>query len=93
MSYSPKTIAHVRSTPRSSLGGNLGRAAVRRGISVIQVARATGATRQSVYNWFRGGSVLTPYRPRVVTLLEILKTSNTAEEAWKKSCKAFNLPD
>lgn len=91
MPYSPQTITLINKGPRN-LGNQLGRAAVRLDFSVMRIAKATGASRQTVYNWMSGGDVLIPYRPLVERLLEILKTSRTADAAWTEACTAFNLP-
>lgn len=60
-------------------------------ISVIRVAKATGATRQTVYNWFVGSPVAPYYRSRVADVIEILKDSQTAEQAWRKACSQFDI--
>lgn len=90
MPYSPQTIRLISRGPRN-LGNQLGRAAIRIDFSVMRIAKTTGASRQTVYNWMSGGEVLTPYRPHVERLLEILKTSATADIAWSKACTEFNL--
>lgn len=90
MPYSPTTIYAINRGPRN-LGNTLGRLAVQHDFSVMRVAKATGATRQTVYNWFSGGEVLSPYRPIVEQLTIILRNSRSAEDAWKKTCKEFNL--
>ena len=76
--------------PRN-LGNRLGRRAVDIDFSVMRIAKATGATRQTVYNWMVGGEVLVPYRPVVERLLSILKSASTADIAWATVCKDFNL--
>lgn len=91
MSYHPKVIEQVRQAP-PGLGGELGRQAVRLGISAAQVASVTGASRQTAYNWLKGGDVMAPYRPAVSQLLEILIAAKTAEEAWRNACRQFNIP-
>jgi hypothetical protein len=78
-------------TLQNTLGNQLGRWAVHLDFSVIRISQATGASRQSVYNWFNGGEVFVAYRPAVSALLKILQSSSTADEAWRKACKAFNL--
>ena len=90
MPYSPSTIYTINRGPRN-LGNTLGRLAVGLDFSVMRIAKTTGATRQTVYNWMAGGEVLTPYRPLVEQLITILRTAKSAEDAWKKSCKEFNL--
>ena len=90
MPYSPKTVYAVKKGPRST-GNSLGRLAVDLDFSVSRIAQATGATRQTVYNWMSGGEVLTPYKPAVERLVVILKTAKTADEAWRKVCQDFNL--
>lgn len=90
MPYSDKTIYTVKKAPRS-LGNSLGRLAVDLDFSVSRIAQATGATRQTVYNWMAGGEVLSPYKPAVERLIAILKNARTAEDAWRVVCQDFNL--
>lgn len=90
MPYSPSTIYTINRGPRN-LGNTLGRLAVTLDFSVLRIAKATGATRQTVYNWMSGGDVLAPYRPRVEQLIDILRSASSAESAWKKTCADFNL--
>ena len=90
MPYSPTTVYTINRGPRN-LGNTLGRLAVAIDFSVLRIAKATGASRQTVYNWLSGGEVIVPYRPLVEQLINILRTARTAEEAWKKTCKEFNL--
>jgi len=90
MPYSTTTIFTISRGPRN-LGNTLGRLAVAIDFSVLRIAKATGATRQTVYNWMNGGEVLTPYRPRVEEIINILRASRSAEEAWKESCSKFGL--
>ena len=92
MAYSPETIAAVQAAPKT-LGNQLGRWAVYLEFPVAKIAQATGASRQSVYNWFNGGEVFVAYRPAVEALLKLLQSSSTQEEAWSKVCKAFDLRD
>lgn len=90
MPYAPSTVYTINRGPRN-LGNTLGRLAVAIDFSVLRIAKATGASRQTVYNWLSGGEVIVPYRPLVEQLINILRTARTAEEAWKKTCKEFNL--
>lgn len=90
MPYASRTIYLIKKGPHN-LGNNLGRAAVDLDFSVQKIAKATGATRQTVYNWMFGNEVLTPYRPVVTKLLSILKTARDAEIAWSTVCAEFNL--
>lgn len=88
MSYSTKVVDSVQHAPKT-LGNQLGRWAVHLDFPVTKIAKLTGATRQSVYNWFNGGEVFVAYRPAVTTLLKVFQQSTTADEAWRKACKAF----
>ena len=90
MPYSDLTKFNVSKAPKT-LGNQLGRWAVHLDLPVIQIAKATGATRQTVYNWFHGREVMNAYKNSVTIIVNILKTSATAEEAWGKICKAFDL--
>jgi hypothetical protein len=90
MAYSAQLKLAVGRAPKT-LGNQLGRWATHHDFSAIRIAKVTGATRQSVYNWFKGGEVFVAYRHPVEALINILKTSGNADEAWRKSCKAFGL--
>jgi len=58
---------------------------------VTKIAFALGVTRQTVYNWFMGKDVFIAYQDRVDLLLQIMQSSKTADEAWRKICHAYNL--
>lgn len=90
MSYQAQLIAHIKSQPLT-LGTRLGRWAVFLDVPVAKIALATGATRQSVYNWMKGGEVFVAYRPAVTRVIDCLQSSKTTEEAWGKICTEFDL--
>jgi hypothetical protein len=90
MAYSQKIIDDVMKTPKS-LGNQLGRWAIHLDFPVTKIAYALGVTRQTVYNWFNGSEVFVAYRHRVETLLTIMQSSNTADEAWRRICHEYNL--
>lgn len=90
MAYTTKYKERVYKT-QPMLGNKLGRFAVKLDFSVLRIAKATGATRQTVYNWFIGKPVAPYYKSGVQVLLDILIKSKTAEEAWREACKEFNL--
>ena len=58
---------------------------------VTKIAYALGVTRQTVYNWFEGKDVFGAYQNRVELLTKIMSTSATADEAWRRICKEYNL--
>jgi len=91
MSYSVKTLKTVKAAPRS-LGNQLGRWAVHHDFPVAQVSVITGASRQTIYNWFTGKStVINAYRPAVERLLTILVKAKDKDQAWSKACQEFNI--
>ena len=53
MPYSHAVTDRIMKAPKT-LGNQLGRYAVHLDVPVTLVAGATGATRQTVYNWFAG---------------------------------------
>lgn len=61
-------------------------------VPVTLLAKATGASRQTVYNWFNGGEVLQPYKAAVTSLVNIMKAAVSTEDARRKICQAFSLP-
>jgi hypothetical protein len=93
MAYSQKVIDAVGAADPKKLGNQLGRWAVYRNFPVTKIAKALGVTRQTVYNWFFGVDVFVAYRNRVELLLKILKSSETAEQAWRRICAEYNLQD
>ena len=90
MAYSQKIINDVGAAPKT-LGNQLGRWAVHFDIPVMLIAQATGASRQTAYNWFAGGEVFVAYRPAVETLLKLMSASGSSTEARRKICKQFDL--
>jgi predicted DNA-binding protein YlxM (UPF0122 family) len=90
MAYSQKIIDLVKSSPKTP-GNQLGRWAVHLDFPVTKIAYALGVTRQTVYNWFEGKDVFVAYQNRVDLLVKIMSTSNTADEAWRKICREYNL--
>jgi hypothetical protein len=89
MAYSQQVKDAVQSAPKT-LGNQLGRWAVYLNFPVTKISELTGVSRQTIYNWFSGGEVFVAYRPTVTSLVQILQSSGTAEEAWRKACKAFD---
>ena len=90
MAYSPRIIALVKHAPKT-LGSKLGRWAVHLDFPVTKIAYALGVTRQTVYNWFEGKDVFVAYQNRVELLTKIMASSATADEAWRRICKEYNL--
>lgn len=92
MAYSQKIIDAIAAAPKSP-GTVLGRWAVYLDFPVTKIAYVLGVTRQTVYNWFTGQTeVFIAYQERVELLTKIMASSKTAEEAWRKICKEYNLP-
>ena len=86
MSLSDDIKSRVKKAPKT-LGNQLGREAARLDFSVVRVSQYTGATRPTVYAWFKGGEVTPAYRMRVKALLSILRSAKSADEAWKRACQ------
>lgn len=71
--YSAHLIRDVQSAPQWFLGVRLGRICVERNIPVADVAKFLGATRMTVYFWFRGKfQVSDKYVDKVQKLIEQL---------------------
>ncbi|NDD53436.1 hypothetical protein EBZ39_06100 [bacterium] len=90
MPYAQRVRDAIEEAPKT-LGNQLGRWAVHLDFPVTKIAKSTGATRQTVYNWFNGGEVTPAYRNVVQGLLEIMQTSSSSEDAWRKICNHLNL--
>lgn len=52
--YSIRMAEAIREADGNLLGVQLGRACLARDISVTDVAKALGVTRQTIYSWFTG---------------------------------------
>ena len=90
MAYSQQIKDTVKKAPKT-LGNQLGRWAIYLDFSVVRVSKALGVTRQTVYNWFVGKDIFPAYQDRAEVLLKILQSSPTADDAWRKICKLYNL--
>ncbi len=93
MPYSQTFIDHVKKQPLT-LGTRLARWLIRVDLPVQKASVAIGATRQSVYNWMKGGEVSPAYRERVAKVIEIIAKApamSTTEYIWSLLCKEFNL--
>lgn len=80
LGYSLRLVELNKSADESSLGVQLGRACVRSNMPVSEVAARLGVSRQTVYNWFVGGSA-----PRLKTnkKIEALLTSLQRQQHGK----------
>ena len=90
MAYSEKIVSAV-GAGEPTLGNRLGRWAVHLNVPVTKIARSTGATRQTVYNWFYGGEVAPAYHKNVQCLVDIMQTATSADDAWRKICTKLHL--
>jgi plasmid maintenance system antidote protein VapI len=90
MPYAPATVEAVERSPRG-LHKTLARAAIRVDLPITQVAQAIGATRWTVYRWFKGNEVSPAYRQRVTEVALILEKSADKEQAWKNLRVRFSL--
>lgn len=73
----------------STLGVKLARQAVRKNISVQELSRAVGATRQTVYRWFAGHVISPAYRSTVTQVLNIIAAAPNRDAAWSQLCATF----
>jgi transcriptional regulator with XRE-family HTH domain len=87
--YSHRVTARVKAGP-NTLGLQLARLAILRGLSVKEVAYLLGAARMTVYNWYSGKQVTNAYTDRVQQLINILKAASNGDAAWSAACKHFN---
>lgn len=90
MAYAPH-IRKILSTGPVTLGKTLGRLAVANNIPAALLAQCTGATRMTVYNWFKGGDVFHLYEPGVQQIVDILKNAKTPETARRQLCRKHNI--
>jgi DNA-binding XRE family transcriptional regulator len=78
--YSAKTIQLNKRADSSGLGVALGRAAIKLGISVADVAATLRVSRQTVYNWFVGA-----YAPKDSITKDVTRLLNSFNKHIKES--------
>jgi DNA-binding XRE family transcriptional regulator len=78
--YSAKTIQLNKRADSSGLGVALGRAAIKLGISVADVATTLGVSRQTIYNWFVG-----LYAPKDSVTKDVTKLLNSLNKHIKET--------
>lgn len=69
MSYHLKTKTALRNLTGKSGGTLLGLLAIRKGVSVSDIAAITGASRTTIYSWFNGGTISNAYAKPVSDLI------------------------
>ena len=67
--YSAKTIELNKKAGNTRLGVALGRAAIKKGVSVADIAEMLNVSRQPVYNWFIGAYDPKPELSKSITKL------------------------
>jgi len=78
--YSAKTIQLNKRADSSMLGVALGRAAIKLGVSVADVALTLKVSRQTVYNWFIG-----MYTPNGDVSKDVARLLNSLNKHIKES--------
>ena len=78
--YSAKTIQLNKQADSSRLGVALGKAAIKLGISVADIATTIGVSRQTIYNWFVGS-----YEPDKRYAKNVTKLLNSLTKHIKES--------
>lgn len=83
MAYSDEIKQAVRGPTGGQLGKMLGKLAVKYEFPVIEISAITGATRPTVYKWFRGGNVATFYKNAVEDLITTIRMGAYLHEEKK----------
>lgn len=78
MPYHANTKATIKLAAKT-LGSQLGRLAVKKQMSVVQIAQLTGASRTTVYSWFAGKGITNAYRHAVANLINKLRVSSVEQ--------------
>lgn len=68
LGYSAHTILLNKKADVNRLGVALGRTAIKKGVSVVDISQYLGVSRQTVYNWFVGA-----YDPKADQIKNITK--------------------
>lgn len=73
MKYYSTTVRQRVRTGAQSPGLQLARLAIKHSYSVVDIATMSGASRQTVYNWYAGHKVSNAYIQHVRKLIEHIK--------------------
>jgi len=74
MPYHSSTRRILKDAP-ATLGVRLGRLALRKRVSVQDIAKRVGASRPTIYNWFTGSNVSNAYKERVAALIKEIQNT------------------
>lgn len=93
MPYHANTKATIKLTAKT-LGSQLGRLAIKKNLSVQNIAQITGASRTTVYSWFAGKGITNAYRHTVADLINKLRVSSVENlmAVSQKAEKSTNAP-
>ncbi len=75
--YSDTIRQRVKARPKS-LGATLLRHAIARDVSILDLTKCLGTSRQTLYNWASGHEVSNAYQQRVRDMIQKLKTARSA---------------
>lgn len=71
--YSDKFLSSLSTADATQVGVQLGRLCVDGNLPASYIAIALGATRMSVYNWFRGQDIRRKKRKEIEALVSVLR--------------------
>ena len=77
------------SSSTDTLGTLLAKESVRLNVSVDVLQKHIGASKQTFYNWFRGGNVTRSYRHSIEKSLEAMANATNTEEALANLCQSL----
>ena len=86
--YTHSFKERVLSSPES-IGTLLAKEAMRLDVAPSVLQAHIGVSKQTLYNWFRGGNIARPYRRSVELTLEAMAKSNTQDEVLKQLCQSL----
>jgi hypothetical protein len=75
--YSDTIKQRVKARPKS-LGATLLRLAIAKEVSILDLTKSLGTSRQTLYNWSSGHEVSNAYQHRVRELIQKLKNARSA---------------
>jgi hypothetical protein len=84
MTYRTDFRQKITSNYSRTLGSKLAKQAVRLGVPVANIAYATNLSRQTIYNWFKTGSVAERYHDRATKLLQLLTDAKDLDDALRQ---------
>ena len=82
MSYRENIATQINSAGGRRLGHKIAKQSLRLNLPVSAIHESTGIPRQTIYNWFKDGTISDKYKDTALRLLEVLESCDDYRAAY-----------